>query len=435
MTVPADPFGRPLPAPDSPRTGGGGLPGALRWAMVGVLLLMVISLSFGLGFITNHLVGRTSADTNVPVASVRADGSPDFRVLDDIYATLRDRYVDPDKIDPEQLRSAAISGVITAVGDTHQTYVNKSRAEFEEDDITGQFQGIGAYVDQKGGEVVIVRPFDDSPAKKAGVRPGDVIVSINGEAAKGLTVTEASRKIRGPAGSTVRIEVRHSDGKVEELAIVRDRIQVASVKPDKPQDAQGNVVEDVAYVRIEQFTLRTPTELKQYLQSIEGKPYKGLILDLRNNPGGVVEGVVKVAEQFYKNEVVLVEQFRGGRREVLKTGSSGIATDMKIVVLVNRNSASASEVLSGALRDHGRATIVGETTFGKGTVNQFFDLSDGGKLYVTVGRWLTPKGAQIEGVGIKPDIEVKVADNENPDPREYFNSVMFRAVDLLRTGS
>lgn len=410
-----------------------GMGAAARWAFAGALMVMVVLLAFGLGFGTHMLVARETSATTV--VAKPASGAPDFRVLDEMWKALKDNYVDPGALDAELLRTGAINGLIGAVGDTHQIYVSRQSAELDDLDLQGKFEGIGATVDQKGGEITIVRPFDDSPAKKAGIRAGDVLLAINGESTKGLSDKDAVRKIRGPAGSSVKLQVRHSDGKVEELTIQRDEIKVASVKGDKPQDAQGNVVNDIAYVRIDQFTARTSTELRDYLKTIDGQGYKGLIIDLRNNPGGLLRSVMEVSQEFMKDQTILIEQHRGGSEQKFTTKGDGMETDgrLKIAVLVNHNSASASEILAGAIRDNGRGTVLGETTFGKGTVNQFIDLpSDGGKLYVTVGRWLTPKRDQIEGRGIKPDIEVKVGDNENP--LEYYNSVMFRAVDLLRGG-
>lgn len=423
-------------APVEPRRASG--EAAVRWALVGLLMLMVVGLAFGLGFGTRVVLDRgESSPAQVKSDGViREDGSPDFRVLDDIYARLRDFYVDPDAINASLLRTGAINGLITAVGDTHQVYLTKTQAELDDIDLKGQFEGIGASVDQRGGEITIVRPFDDSPAKAAGIRPGDVILQIDGQSTKGLTDKDAVRKIRGKQGTTVRLQVRHSDGKVEDLSIVRDAIKVASVKPDKPNDFAGNVAEDIAYVRIEQFTNRTPDELKEYLRTLQGKNYKGLIVDLRNNPGGLLSSVEAVGTQFMKNQTLLIEQRRGGSEQATKTKDGGLAIDpnLKIAVLVNQNSASASEILAGAIRDNQRGVVFGQTTLGKGTVNRFFPLdTDGGQVYVTVGRWLTPKRDQIDGRGIKPDIEVSAADNE--DPQAYYNSVMYRAVEWVRTGS
>lgn len=406
---------------------------AVRWSLVGLMLLMVVGLAFGLGFSTRMLLD--SADDSTPATTVRAAGDgPDFRVLDEIYQAMKENYIEPERLDADLLRTGAINGLITAIGDPHQVYITKEQAELDDTSLRGQFEGIGATVDQRGGEIVIVNPMDDSPAKRAGIRAGDVLLAIDGQSTKGLTERDAVRKIRGPKGTTVKLQVRRTDGKSEELAIVRDAIKLASVKSDKPIDASGQVAEDIAYVRIQEFTARTAEELDTYLKSIEGKGYKGLIIDLRNNPGGLLTSVMSVSEQFMKNQTVLIEQVRGGSEKKFGTRDRGAATNMSLAVLVNHNSASASEILAGALRDNGRGVVLGETTLGKGTVNQFIKLNnDGGQVYVTVGRWLTPKRDVIEGKGVRPDIEVRVGDNENP--QDYFNSVMFRAVDLLRNGS
>ncbi len=433
MTIPADVEHSPHDPPPPSRQRG---EAAVRWTIIGLLMVMVIGLSFGLGFGTRVLLDRDSpTDAKSPVGVLREDGAPDFRVLDDIYAAVKNNYIDGENLEAEVLRTGAINGMLNAVGDPHQVYLTKTQAELDDTDLRGQFEGIGATVDQKGGEIVIVRPFKGSPAEAGGVRAGDVILAINGESTKAMTDKDAVRKIRGKKGTEVKIRVRHTDGKEQDLTIVRDEIKLPSVQSDRAQDANGTPVDDLAYVRIEQFTARTSDELKTYLQSIEGKGYKGLILDLRNNPGGLLSSVQQVGSQFMRDQPLLIEQYRGGKEEVLRTRGSGLAADpnFKVVVLVNHNSASASEILAGAFKDNKRGLVIGESTLGKGTVNRFYDLSDGGKVYVTVGRWLTPMRDQIEGKGIKPDIEVRVGDNENP--LDYFNSVMFRAVDLLRNGS
>jgi carboxyl-terminal processing protease len=407
---------------------------AVRFSLIGLMVVLIVGLSFTLGFVLRMALDEGGAASTAQATTVRRDGEPEFGVLSEIYRALRDNYIEPDRIDPDLLRSGAINGLINTVGDTHQVYISKEARELSDTELKGKFEGIGATVDQRGGEIIISRPFDESPAKKAGIRIGDAILEVNGESTKGWTTQQAVAKIRGPRGTEVRLKVRHTDGKVEELVVVREEIKLPSVKVDVPSDAQGNAAPDIGYIRIEQFTERTPDELKDALRAGQDKGYKGMILDLRNNPGGLVSSCINVAGQFMRaNNVVFIEQRRNGVEQTYKTRDGGLATDIPLTVLVNHNSASCSEIIAGSLRDNQRAVVMGETTLGKGTVNQFIDLkNDGGAVYVTIGRWLTPKRDLIEGRGVKPDIEVAAADNENP--QDYFNSVMFRAVDYLRNG-
>ena len=407
---------------------------AVRWSVIGLLGVMIVALAFTLGFVLRMAFEDSGTETTTAASTVTEDGVPEFGVLSEIYRALRDNYIEPAAIDPELLRTGAINGLINAVGDTHQVYLTKEAREFGDTDLKGQFEGIGATVDQKGGEIIISRPFDESPAKKAGIRTGDAILEVNGESTKGWNTHQAVGKIRGPRGSEVKLKVRHTDGKVEELMVVRDRILLPSVRVEVPADARGNEAPDIGYLRIEQFTERTGTELRDALRAARDKGHRGMILDLRNNPGGLVSSCIAVAEQFmHANNVVFIEQRRNGQEQSYKTRDGGLATDIPLAVLVNHNSASCSEIIAGSLRDNRRAVLIGETTLGKGTVNQFIDLkSDGGAIYVTIGRWLTPKRDIIEGRGVKPDIEAAAADNE--DPQSYFNAVMHRAVDYLRNG-
>ena len=408
---------------------------AVRWSLVGLMVFLIVGLSFSLGFVLRMAFeDEGGAGTTTRLTTQTGEDEPEFAVLGEIYRALRDNYIDPAAIDPELLRTGAINGLINAVGDTHQIYLSKEAREFSDTDLRGQFEGIGATVDQKGGEIVIQRPFDGSPAQQAGIKPGDVILEVNGESTKGWTTHQAVGKIRGPRGSEVRLKVRHSDSKEEEITVTRDEILLPSVRVDVPQDGQGNNATDFGYIRIEQFTARTPNELKDALRGLRNQGKKGLILDLRNNPGGLVRSCVEVAEQFMRsNSVVFIEQRRNNQENSYKTGGGGLATDIPLTVLVNHNSASCAEIIAGSLRDNSRAVVIGETTLGKGTVNTFVPLeADGGAVYITIGRWLTPKRDLIEGKGIKPDIQASAADNE--DPNSYYNGVMYRAVDYLRNG-
>jgi carboxyl-terminal processing protease len=406
---------------------------AVKWSVFGLLGVLIVGLSFTLGFVLRMASEGDSAIAS-PKSAVSRNDNVDFSVLAEIYDALKDNYVDPQSIDPELLRTGAINGLINAVGDVHQVYLTKEAREFGDTDLKGQFEGIGATVDQKGGEIIISRPFDGSPAQKAGIKIGDAILEVNGESTKGWTTQQAVAKIRGKRGTEVKLKVRHLDGKTEDLSVVRDEILLPSVRVDVPNDSQGNQAKDIGYIRIEQFTARTGDELKDALRTARDQSYKGMILDLRNNPGGLVSACINVASQFMKgNSTVFIEQHRGGEEERYATRDGGLAIDIPLTVLVNHNSASCSEIIAGALKDNNRAVVMGETTLGKGTVNQFIDLkNDGGAVYVTIGRWLTPNRDQIEGRGVKPNIDVAAADNE--DPLGYFNAVMYRAVDYLRNG-
>lgn len=409
---------------------------AVRWSIIGLMVVLIVSLSFSLGFVLRMAFddgdgGSTAARLTTAVD----DNEPEFAVLGEIYRALRDNYVDPAAIDGELLRTGAINGLINAVGDTHQVYLSKEDRQFGDTDLNGEFEGIGATVDQKGGEIVIAQPFDGSPAKKAGIRPGDAILEVNGESTKGWTTHEAVGRIRGERGTEVRLKVRHVNGTTEDLVVVRDQILLPSVRVDVPEDAQGNEVPELGYIRIEQFTRRTPEELEQALKDVQAKGQKGLILDLRNNPGGLVSTCDAVASQFMPSrKTIFIEQRRNGDEQQHLTRGGGLATEIPMTVLINHNSASCSEIIAGSLRDNDRATLIGETSLGKGTVNTFIDLkNDGGAVYVTIGRFLTPKRDVIEGRGVKPTIAAQAGDNE--DPLGYFNGVMHRAVDYLRNGS
>jgi carboxyl-terminal processing protease len=409
---------------------------AVRWSIVGLMVVLIVGLSFSLGYVLRMLFedsGPTTATARL-TTTVGSD-EPEFAVLGEIYRALRDNYVDPAAIDGELLRTGAINGLINAVGDTHQVYLTKEARRFGDTDLNGQFEGIGATVDQKGGEIVIARPFDGSPAQKAGIRPGDAILEVDGESTKGWTTHEAVGRIRGERGSEVRLKVRHTDGTIEDLVVIRDQILLPSVRVDVPQDRQGNDVPDIGYIRIEQFTRRTPDELRDALRDVQAKGQRGLILDLRNNPGGLVTACDAVASQFLpRNRTIFIEQRRNGAEQQHMTQGGGLATEIPMTVLVNHNSASCSEIIAGSLRDNDRAALIGETTLGKGTVNTFVDLKDdGGAVYVTIGRFLTPKRDIIEGRGIRPTIEAQAADNEST--QDYYNNVMHRAVDFLRSGS
>ena len=301
--------------------------------------------------------------------------------------------------DPATLAQAAIRGLLEAVGDPHTAYITPERYRLEAQAFEGNYEGIGAEVYKRGARFILT-PMPGSPAKEAGMLPGDILLAVDGESLDGWTVFETVVRIRGPKNSIVRLKVQHLEAEgTAVLEIKRGVIKMESVFWHMVDD-------DIAYVRLGAFYANTDESLEQALKEIVAKDTKGLVLDLRNNPGGFLSTTVTVTGYFLQGGLVTYEINGQGRRKDHYVKKDGILTQLPMVVLVNQFSASGSEVLAGALQDHGRATVVGTRTFGKGTVNLTKGLSDGGGLYYSIARWYTPKDRLIEGDGLEPDITV-----------------------------
>ncbi len=384
---------------------------AAKWGMA----TLAVALSIVLAGVVGHTVGDDgSSSTTITVDGNGGGDAGDYSILQEIEDILQEDFVNPDAVDPQALLNGAIDGEIDALGDAHTVYISPEDFALGVDIIAGTFQGIGAQVDldRVTGEIVIVTPFRDSPADKAGIKAGDVILAVDGESTEGWSVAEAVKRIRGEQGTPVTITVRTSDAEPRDVTIERDTIVIPTVFTREVEDADGNVVPDVAYIELQQFTEETVDDLSQELKTVVENGYKGVILDLRRNPGGALDATVDVADMFLDDGLVLTQVDRDGKRTEYRAKSGGEAVNLPVAILVGKFSASGSEVLSGALRDHGRAKLIGEQTFGKGSVNHIRELSNGGALYVTIARWLTPNGEQIEGVGLAPDIPVTLSDDD-----------------------
>jgi carboxyl-terminal processing protease len=370
----------------------------LKWSLLSLAAAAIVSLAGVAGYAIN--------DDGSGAASGSNNGG-EYGILNEIEDILEEDFVLPDNVDPETLQKGAIDGALASLNDSHTVYITAEQLASSEDLITGTFEGIGAGVDQDPTtrEIIITTPFKDSPAEKAGILPGDVILTVDGESTEGWTTADAVHAIRGPSGTPVTIGVRHLDGSHEDITIIRDLVTTPTVFREDILDENGEPVTDLAYVYIQKFTEETPGSLRTALQDVKAQGYKGLILDLRNNPGGGLDSTVSVADMFLDGGVVLTSVDRNGGRTDYRSGD-GMETDLPMVVLVNARSASGSEVIAGALQDRGRAKLIGEQTFGKGSVNHLRELSNGGALYVTIARWLTPNGTLIEGVGLTPDIKL-----------------------------
>ena len=386
---------------------------------------LIVAFGGALGFALGEDDGGSAAgNATVP------NSSAEFGILDEIADILREDFVNPDAVTDQALQQGSIQGIIDELGDPHTVYITPESYQSGFDLISGTFEGIGATVDQDPvtGEIVIVTPFNGSPAEEAGIRPGDTILAVDGESTEGWSVQDAVSQIRGPEGSTVTLTVRHSDRETEDISIERGTIVVPTVFVEDVLDENGDVVPELAYIEIQQFTERTVGDMREALKEVEDGGYSGLILDLRLNPGGGLDATVRVTEMFLDGGLVLTQVDRDGIETPYEARSGGEATEIPIVILVGPNSASGSEVLAGALRDHGRAQLVGDQTFGKGSVNHLRELSNGGALYVTIARWLTPNGDLIEGVGLTPDVQVDTTDDEL---QTGSGPQLFAAIDLL----
>ena len=335
----------------------------------------------------------------------------ELKTVWEVWALLAREHVNRSELDPEVFAEAAIRGMLQALDDPHTNYVRPEAFTIERQDIQGEFQGIGANVSlRQNGKLMIVAPLESSPAEIAGLRPGDVILAVNGESIVGLSLLEAVGRIRGPRGSEVRLLIqRLSSSDTMEVTVVRNVIPLTSVLlRSQPGDR-------FAHIRVTTFYPSTSQELAEAIEKSIAEGAVGLILDLRDNPGGLLDSVVDVSSQFLKEGLVLYQIDGSGRRKDWKVREEAGTLDIPTVVLTNEFSASASEILVGALQDHRRATIIGGTTFGKGSVNTLRRLNNGGGLYITFARWFTPSGRLIQGKGLEPDVEIVATDRQEAE--------------------
>jgi carboxyl-terminal processing protease len=338
-------------------------------------------------------------------AAPRQDTSQPYRSLDvlaEVLAYIRNGYVE--ELSEKELVQSAVEGMVQRL-DPHSMILRPDVYRAMRDETAGEFDGVGLEVSQTGEDLVVVAPIADSPAERAGILAGDRIVAIDGTAIKDIPAGEATRRMKGAAGSQVVVTVaRASLREPRSFTLVRDHVRTTSVDWRVIDKAAGTV-----YVRIRVFQDRSDRELRQALDEARkqlGGPIQGLVLDLRNNPGGLLDQAVKVADRFLSKGVIVSTESRGKKPEVEEAHEKDTEPGYPIVLLVNRGSASASEIVAGALQDHGRAVIVGSQTFGKGSVQTVVELEDGSALKLTVAKYYTPNHRSIQERGITPDVPV-----------------------------
>lgn len=338
-------------------------------------------------------------------ASIGPAAAAGYKKLDifaRVLSYVENNYVDP--VDEEELVYDAIRGLLSNL-DSHTLFLTPEEYREMQADTSGEFGGLGIEIASRDGGLVVVAPIDDTPAARAGIEPGDKLLAIDGESTEGLGVASAVRKLRGPPGSRVTLRIfREGFAEPRDLVLLRDRVRVVSVESRLEPGGVG-------YVRVKSFQDRTDLQLGRALETLReehGGPLKGLVLDLRNNPGGLLDQAVRVADRFLRDGVIVTTRGRGpGQREEERAHPAGTEEEYPLVVLVNGGSASASEIVAGALQDHRRGLLLGTKTFGKGSVQTVIDLEDGSGLKLTVARYLTPSGRSIHEKGIDPDVVVE----------------------------
>lgn len=389
---------------------------ALQAARIGVvvLILMLGSCVAGMGLtvaaapaLSQFGVGTS---LGVPSGAPSEEVAEIFRPFWEAWNIVAERYVDPEAVDPQAMTYGAIRGMLDVLGDVgHTRFLTPEERQLEQTGLAGEFAGIGAEVAQDDdGRIVIIAPLEGSPAEAAGIQAGDVIVRINGEPTENMDLTEAILKVRGEPGTEVTLTVIHpGQTELTEITITREEIEI-------PGASWTMLPGNVAYIRLNQFSANLHDELVRILEEAEQQNAERYLIDVRNNPGGLVDQVVAVTSEFLPEGIVFIQRSRGGQREEFRVRGGAMVPDAPMVVLSNEGSASAAEIFAGALKDQGRATVVGETTFGTGTVLNTFALSDGSALLLGVAEWLTPNGHLIKGNGIEPDMQVALPPEVQP---------------------
>lgn len=416
-------------------------------------IILIILISVGLGYILGNYKISAQWKNFKPIIGISNQNPPSSQNLDmglfyDVVGKLNTMYYDKSKIDATKMENGAISGMVSSLGDPYTSFFPPKQNTDFKTQLAGEFSGIGAELslnDQN--QIIVIAPLDGSPAEKAGIRSGDIIGKVDGKLTTGWTLAQAVELIRGKKGTKVTLTVLHKNEKVvHDLVITRDTIEIKSVTSWVKQFdcSKGTCVEStncptcatIAYMRISQFGDKTNSEWLTAVNSIlpkikSAKNFKGIVLDVRNNPGGYLNDAVYIASEFIKSGPVVKQEDGNKNIESLDVNRTGVLLDEPMVVLINGGSASASEIVSGALQDYDRAQLIGEQSFGKGTIQQAVDLQGGGSVHISIGKWLTPKERWVHGKGLTPDVKVAYDASASAKMKDNLDNQLIKAVQVL----
>lgn len=387
-----------------------------RYFIIGILIVSVTALVGG-SFYFGYQQGIKKPQTVIirGVANLEEGNleAVDFSLFWDVWRTLKEKYVEADKIDNQDLVYGAISGLFGALKDPNSVFFPPIDAKKFNEDISGEFSGIGAEIGIRNEQLVIIAPLKNTPAERAGLKAVDKILKINDTITAGLSVDEAVKLIRGEKGTTVILNIlRNGWEKSKDISIVRDTIQIPTIDWEMLSSSEAEE-KNIAYIHLYNFYEKAPFLFYQAVTEMIFKNPKGIVLDLRNNPGGYLEASVNLAGWFLKpGETVVKEEFRSDEPQIFKAHGNGFFKETPIVILINEGSASASEILAGALRDNRGIKLVGKKSFGKGTVQELEMLKNGSMAKITVAHWIMPGGQLIEKNGLNPDYEVDLTEED-----------------------
>ena len=402
-----------------------------RYTIVTIICFAALGASYGAGFMRGRLAQEDPFPVVTPVQITVNEGSGkptdlDLTPLWESFKALRERFVDQSKIDVTRMLYGAIGGFVSSVGDPYTVFVAPQDQQKFVEDLQGSFGGIGAEIGVRKGVLLVIAPLEDSPAKKAGIKAGDRILKIDDTFSTDLSLDEAVSRIRGEVGTVVRLLILpENKEEPKDISVTRQTIVVPSLKYE--------VQDGIGIVRLLNFNADAAQAFGERVREIRQLPQKKLIIDVRDNPGGFLDVSQDIASWFLpRGEVVVYEVDQGGNRlPFVSKGYRGLE-DFRVVVLMNKGSASASEILAGALRDGRGAKLVGEKSFGKGSVQELVDLSDGSIMKITVAKWVTPNGTSINDEGLQPDIAVAMPEDVSEDDADAKDPQMQKALELLK---
>lgn len=396
----------------------------MKKIIVSIVLIALLAGVFSIGFVVgknsipsiNQVEGLANKELGMPT-------DVDFSLFWDSWRVIEENYVDRESLDRQAMIYGAISGLLESLDDAYSVFMPPQESKKFIDDMSGSFDGIGAEVGMRKGVLTVISPLEGNPAQRAGLKAGDKILKVDDTLTADLTLDESVNLIRGKKGIPVRLLISRDEwNEAKEITIVRDTIKIPIIK--------WEMKDDIAYVAFYHFTENSASEFKRTVNEILKADAKGLVLDLRNNPGGYLEVAVDISSWFIpKGEIVVVEDFGNDEKNEYRSQGFNGLRDMPTAVLINEGSASASEIVAGALRDVKGIKLVGEKSFGKGSVQQMKNLKGGSSIKITVAKWLTPSGICINKEGISPDIEVEMTDEDIDNMRD---PQLEKALELLR---